>query len=181
MPLTGIFASSGAVRGAYESLASFVGNGTASTYTFSNISQEYRQLEIRMVGITNGGQTRLRINGVSTGYTNHTFYASGGGTRQVVGRTASDYIMIGFEALNTTTTRPFNSIISIVDSNTNNRNNKTIRVRSSLAQDAAAEFILSSGFIASTAPTTSITIYNNAGVNYAAGTVISLYGIKVGV
>lgn len=71
----GPIAQSGGVAGGFESIATLVGNGSASSLTFSNIPSTYASLVVRAyVKDTNssGGHLRMTFNGDSgNNYTYH--------------------------------------------------------------------------------------------------------------
>ena len=56
----GVWKTGVLIQGAYESIATFTGNGTASSYTFSSIPQTYKSLQLRIFGSSSAAGTDFR-------------------------------------------------------------------------------------------------------------------------
>jgi hypothetical protein len=168
-----------AVPTSFDSIASFTGNNTTSSYTFSSIPQTYKSLQIRINGVSDGGSgsVNIRLNGDSgSNYNSHYLYISGS---TVPTGYRSDTYMIGGGAQISTGPDPLAVIIDFVDY-TSTAKNKTMKSFSGIARPYAgnSDIDLISGLWRNTAAITSITIYTANVINWQTGSSIALYGIK---
>jgi hypothetical protein len=173
----------------FESIATFTGNGTASTYTFSSIPSTYKHLQIRYqwIGDVNATNDNLRMqwNGSTyAGYVSHILYGDGTnkGAASSVGNVE---FPIGAYGVLGSTTYPCVGIIDIQNANVNGVY-KTFRSISGSDKNGTtsvgtAGIELDSGFYdiygGDTARISSITLKIGGG-NFATGTTFALYGIK---
>ena len=164
--------------GAYESIATATPSGVSTT-TFSSIPSTYVALQIRIstVFAANGNSISLRLNGdTAQNYTRHVLY--GDGTSASASGVATGFGLTGADVLGAavggSTTYPATSIVDLLDYTSANK--KTIRAFSGVDKNGSGEVDLYSSLWTGTAAVNSITVYS--GTNFAAGTTISLYGIK---
>lgn len=161
-----------------ETIAStLVGSGGATSITFSNIPQGYKDLQIRTLGrsqrsASQADELYMQIN--STSLTrNH--YFLGTGSSALSGSATAGWA--GIQAASSSTAGVFGaSIIDILDYANVNKN-KTTRSLSGLVTTNSEMYLLSN-FIANTAPITSLTFTCSGSNSFAQNTRISLYGIK---
>jgi hypothetical protein len=182
----GTSAASGTVSGtvitptSFESIATFTGNGTALTYTFSSIPSTYKSLQLRMTAIASGGSVRFRLNGDTTNtYASH--YLVGDGTTVTSsGRTATSSGFGAYlQSATVSLTYPFVAIMDITDyaSTTKNKTIRNFSGGSDNTTSANSSVSLNSTLWLSTSAITSITIYTTA-TDWSAGTTFALYGVK---
>jgi hypothetical protein len=170
-------AGAGGGGGAYESIATFTGNGTSSTYTFSSIPQTYVALQLRIVANDAAAATlQFRLNGDSGGnYTNHALKGDGSAT-SATGVTANTQGDLADYAGYTTNT--FAAVIVDIHDYASTTKNKTVRTFSGADLNGSGFVNLRSSLYSSTTAITSLTIRNAASATYVTGTTFSLYGIK---
>lgn len=162
----------------FESIATFTGNGTVSTYTFSSIPSGYKSLQIRVNALAGGGgRTGVRLNGDSgSNYNYHVLYGFNNGAFATNSATTAAYVA-GYQ-IGPSATSPTAIITDIIDY-TSTSKNTTIRSFYGVEKNFGAgnsEVGLSSGLWRNTAAVTSITVFCTQ--NYQSGTTIALYGIK---
>ena len=183
MPILGILASAqiGANSTSYESIATTtVGAGGSSSITFSSIPSTYKHLQIRSIQLcgTTSYNTLIRYNSDSgNNYSSHYIEGNGAsvGTGPAYGNPPINYGAIG-EARGGTT-YPDVFICDIFDySNTNKY--KTARSLSGYDANGSGLIALRSSLWMSTSAVTSITITNDAAVNFTQYSSFALYGIK---
>lgn len=173
--------------GAFESIATATGTGSAATVTFSSIPSTYKHLQIRylMKDTENLGSLacnilRLTANSI-TSYTRHDL--AGDGTSAATNSTGSSNIFSLSQAIPTS----FNSdvmgvgIIDILDYASTTKN-KTLKVFAGADANNAPttqyKIRLASSVILSTDAITSLSIGIQAGGNLTSNSKIALYGIK---
>jgi hypothetical protein len=180
----GIFSAAGAGGGVssdYELISTSIVSGSSTssiTFDVSSFASTYKHLQIRMVGRPASTNVNffMQLNADSgSNYNWHELYtysavgspASGAGANQTS-------LKVGYSDSSVSTSYGV-GVIDILDSFSTSKN-KTIRVINGALQD---EFIaLRSGSWRNTASITSIYLYCEGGVNIAAGSRFSLYGIK---
>lgn len=161
----------------FESIATFTGNNTTSTYTFSSIPTTYKSLQLRINGLANGGGSlRVRLNGdTASNYnwhkvvgTDSTIYAANSATNAMN--------MFGY-LVSIGNSYPTVAIIDLIDYASTTKN-KTLRAFSGLESNipTQSEVDLTSGLWRNTSAVDSITVLCSA--NWESGSTICLYGIK---
>jgi hypothetical protein len=167
-----------AAAGAFESIATVTGNGSATTLTFSSIPSTYTSLQIRGIandGVGNGFLAALRFNADSgTNYVFHRLLGNGS-TVSASGSSTQTSIQIGNSG-NVADT--YTTYISDIHNYANTTQNKTVRTFSGRDFNGSGTVFLYSGLWLSTAAITSISIDNVGPVAWTSGTTFSLYGIK---
>lgn len=181
MPILGILASSYAVRGSYESIATVaVGSGGAGTVSFTSIPQSYRHLQLRMICRATTSNDNVYISSISgdTGnnYVGH-FLFGNGSTAAAAVSSATSFVQIG-KSFTSSTPGWAATIVDFVDySNTNK--NKTLRCLTGVDDNAqaAGPFIqMSSALWMNTSAITSFNLTTNG--NFPQYSHFALYGIK---
>jgi hypothetical protein len=173
----------GGGAGSYESIATVVGTGSATSLTFSSIPSTYKSLQIRAISSAAGisGTSSLEFNGDSgTNYATHRIYADGttvGASGSVTRPNTTYSLMNG----GTTVAAYGVGIVDILDYASTTKN-KTVRSFTGLDTNGngvdTAFMMLNSAVWLSTSAITSIKIINNGSLAYNSSTVFSLYGIK---
>jgi hypothetical protein len=180
-PILGTLASqfSGKPFSSFESIATFT--GSASTTTFSSIASSYKHLQLRINYLEpNGGQSlSMRFNGDTGG--NYVYHAleGTGSTAIAYGYTGQSNMSI-FSGNNngTVLTYPNVMIVDIIDYASTTKN-KTVRVFAGADKNAAGGAVqLISNLWLSTAAINSITVRDQSSLAWSATTTIALYGIK---
>lgn len=176
------------VSGSFESIASAT-TGTGGIITFSSIPNTYKHLQLRFITKSTyttaqlgwGNSMILVINGSSTVSRSHFVY--GNGTSATAESASGDnYIQIygtNMSSVSGTANMFAAGIVDIHDYSSTTKN-KTFRSFAGLDINSGTNFAgpaLNSGFIASTAAISNITLYS-AFDNFATGSRFSLYGIK---
>ena len=167
--------------GSYESISSVVGNGSATTLTFSSIPSTYQHLQIRFLAMSGSGSGGLNmtINGATSGYAFHYISGYGGGV-SASGSTSQPDIDFDQNIANSTSW-PIVGVIDIHDYASTSKN-KTVRAMVGQNDNAST----SSGFQAinlvsalypATSAVTSLSFITNAG-SFSSNTRLALYGIK---
>ena len=185
MPIPlGIFATAGAGGAggsAFELISTQLISSATSSVTFSSIPATFKHLQIRMVArnATSTGSPDLTFNG-DTGfnYATHWLYGTGSSVASA-GNAIGDIPNIPLTAHmsgNTADANAFGVGITDILDYANTSKNTTVRSLGGRHQGSSSNFILiRSGFWNNTAAVTSIRI---AGNDFAAGSRISLYGIR---
>lgn len=169
----------GAAGGSFESIATYT--GSASTTTFSSIASTYKHLQLRINYLEpNGGQSlTMRFNGdTATNYVYHALEGTGS-TVAAYGATSQNAMTIFSNNLNgTVLTYPNVMIIDIADYASTTKN-KTVRVFAGADKNAAGGGVqLLSNLWLSTAAINSITVRDPSSLSWSSTTTMSLYGIK---
>lgn len=176
----------GAAASSYESIATVVGNASASTITFSSIPSTYVALQVRFISRRNTGGNasnnalNLTFNGGGTSiYTTHEIQANGSTVASRAPNTNGNEIILtnGTAGSNQTANVMSVGILDIQDYKSTTRN-KTIRYVAGNESNGVdtGYFTLSSGLYAATTAITSITFTNTN--PFTTSSVFSLYGIK---
>jgi len=163
---------------AMDALSSVLPSGVNSV-TFNNLPQTYTNLQVAgsMIGSA-GGSLLVAVFNNDTGnnYSWHEVQSTGSGTA-AYSSTGIAYARFYGRNVGTSTTYPTSFILDILDY-TNTNKNKTTRCLSGMDANGSGEVCLDSAMWASTSAITSVTIKTHDGANFAAGTYISLYGIR---
>lgn len=185
----GTFASSGAIPGSYEQIATATGTGSSPTITFSSIPQGYTHLQIRGIGSAAYGSTQdygnagLRFNGDSAN--NYTFHIMRGyhdGTTaylQTGNSAAFSYGLVGIAHLSPSMNSLSAGMIFDILDYTNTNKFKTMRGLAGVdgLRNTSAGIQFGSSVWRSTSAITSIDVYQSNG-NWFSNTKFALYGIK---
>jgi hypothetical protein len=182
-PILGIIASQNYPRitGSYDSIATVtVGAGGQSSISFSSIPSTYKHLQIRAIQFcgTTSYNTLIRYNSDSgNNYASHYLEGTGStvGAGVAYGNPPVSYGAIG-EARGGTT-YPDAFVCDILDY-TNTNKYKTARSISGYDANGSGLIALRSSLWMSTSAVTSITITNDAAVNFTQYSSFALYGIK---
>lgn len=173
------------IAGAYDSIATLSGNGSASQLTFSAIPSTYTHLQIRLIvrGTRSFAteQLYIRLNGNSSNvYSYHNI--TGDGTGPSSGSSVSDtvYLINEFPAANETANIFSSSVVDILDY-ANASKNTTFRSLSGYDNNGNTgnyngRVWFGSGSWVNTAAVTSLTVLSNGAFN--SNTRVGLYGIK---
>lgn len=167
----------------YEPIATYTFPSSGDTRTFSSIPSTYTDLEIRIIvrGTSAGSYAKIRVNGDSgTNYSYQDFYYQNGASTTGWGSESNKTFayLNGFGSeLNSSNTYPLSIRVIIPDYSSSSVNPKTIMSRSGLV-NYAAQFMVNSWRSASAI--NSIQVYTDSPAAFAAGTIITLYGIKAG-
>jgi hypothetical protein len=166
--------------GAFESIATATGDGSAASITFSSIPSTYKHLQLRvLVRDANSANSQYVFYfnaGATPTYGSHRL--TGNGTAVTATGTASNAEMqyAAFTGAITTSTYGV-AIIDVIDYASTTKN-KTIRSMFGFDSNGAGTIGLSSAVWVATNAVTAITFYNANNNGLATGSVFSLYGIK---
>jgi hypothetical protein len=155
---------------AYVPLANITLSSNASTVTFSNISQLYRDLVLVSVNdiVTTNSQPGVRFNGdTANNYTN--LLARGDGSAKYSAAFGSSYVYLSDYSFNTAY-----SVMHIFDYSATDKH-KTSLVRS--MQNGSFVMMISSRW-ANTAAITSLTLMRTSSDQFAANSTFALYGVS---
>ena len=163
--------------GAYESIATFTGNGTATNYTFTSIPSTYKSLQLRINVLgSDGDSIQIQFNSdTAANYVYH-FLAGTGSAAVASAATALSWIPISdasYQGINPT--YPTAIITDIIDYASGSKN-KVTRSFAGIDKNGSGVVDLMSGLWISTSAITSIKVFGFNNLN--TGTTISLYGIK---
>ena len=180
--LTGIFAST-SETGTFDLLQTLTISSDSPTVGFSNISQEYRHLQIRLRASSSGTLGSLfymQINGINTNNDWATLQSVNTTTSGTNNQQNGPAIYFGGTPGGTNLSYRLNSVIDIPDYKLYNKS-KSIQIHNTSVQDGTGSFITSytSGLVYSLVPVTDIAFgLGSGGGNIKANSKISLYGIK---
>jgi hypothetical protein len=159
----------------YTPIASQTLSSAAASVTFSGIPQTYTDLVV-VVNATNssGGDNAvaLRFNG-DTGSNYSMTRISGDGTSASSERNSNSTLMY----LGLSNSTVYNSDIYHIMNYSNTTTNKTVLGRGNVANSRVRASV---GLWRNTAAITSVTVINDASVNFASGSTFNLYGIASG-
>lgn len=175
--IPGIIASSVAVGGDFESIATVVvGSGGAANIQFTSIPGDYQHLQIRAHGTTTtagGRQILFQLNGdTGNNYNAHQLYGSGSGAAVSSAKGTGNSGWFSYWD-----TANLNSAIFDVLDYSNTNKNTTTRSIGGHDLNGSGFILLRSGLWVDTSAVTSIQIYPDSG-NFAQHTHMALYGIK---
>lgn len=162
----------------FESIATATGNGSFTTYTFSNIPQTYKSLQLRLHCLNGNAATRIQFNNDSgTNYTNH--YMLGYGTSVTAsGSTGQTYVNTGGIANPGNGSYPQVIIFDIIDYTSSAKYKVTKVFAGCDTNSSSGEISLWSSLWMNTAPITSIKVLNSGGGTEPTGGIYALYGVK---
>lgn len=178
IPLGFLSASGAGGGGSYELISSTILSSTAAI-SFSSIDQTYKHLQLRIVSrmTDTGGSEPIytRLNG-NTGisYVRHSL-GGGGSSVNSTYTAATDVFRITTSGAGAPANAYGVAIVDILDY-TNTSKNKTLRWSQGY-WSSGADISLNSGLYLSTSAITSIQL-QSIGLGFAAGSRVSLYGIK---
>lgn len=177
--LAGLIGSFAPIATSFDSIATFTGNGTTNTYTFSSIPQTYKNLQVRVSAIgTGGGSLVMRINGdTGNNYSRHQL--RGDGTNATAGASLSSNLMqISGAPGSIDTSFPMASVTDIIDYASTSKNKVTRTLAGVDTNGTLDQAInMTSNIWLNTSAITSLTIFST-GTVFSTGTSIALYGIK---
>ena len=161
----------------FESIATFTGNGTASSYTFSSIPSTYKSLQLRINVLgSDGDSIQIQFNSdTATNYVYH-YLAGTGSAAAASNGTSLSWIPISdasYQGINPT--YPTGIIVDIIDYASTTKN-KTTKTFNGIDKNGSGVITLQSGLWLSTSAITSIKVYGFSNLN--SGSTIALYGIK---
>ena len=167
----------------FDSIATLLGTGSSGELNFTNISQNYKHLQIRAYSLLNQSNEDILLrlgNGsidTNSNYTFHEMRSVGSGTPTSTGQVNRTSSYLGSNTGNTT--YPYVFIADILDySNTNKF--KTIRVIAGTdrnAGDTSGTTSVFSGLWRSTSAVDTLRIYSPLG-QFTSGARFALYGIS---
>jgi hypothetical protein len=187
--LVGIIASSGgaAAGGSFESIATFNGDGTTSTVSFTSIPSTYAALQIRFIikgagaGSTTTGFSIYpnQQSGSSTNMDRHYIYGDGTAVTASNSINQGEFYLYKITPRASSTADTFGVGIIDIHNYASTTQNKTFRAFYGYDNNSAStesQVYLESGLWRST---TAISSFNITGSGaFIAGTTIALYGIK---
>jgi hypothetical protein len=170
-----------AAAGAFESIATATGNGSAFEITFSSIPSTYAHLQIRCIANASNVNTamNMRINGdTGSNYTRHRLIGNGSSASAAGSTSLTEIPALGNAGLPTTSNTYGVFIWDILDY-TNTSKYKTVRYLSGQDSNGSGGVDLGSGLWLNTNAITSITLKSNdSGGVYNTASTFALYGIK---
>lgn len=182
-PILGIYASQDYVRippSSYESIATVTASGGETSITFSSIPSTYKHLQIRGISrrnTTGGFTVGIQANGdAGSNYTVHSLR----GTGSIASATAtvpSTYATLATSSSASNSSGIFGVLIIDVQDYESTTKYKTFRSFGGFDSNGAGSVALTSGLWLNTSAINSLSLYGT-GDAFAAGSVISLYGIK---
>jgi hypothetical protein len=165
---------------AYDPAATFLIQRTSlagnTSITFSSIPQNYKHLQLRLLGTDGASNTIfLTFNGDTTigNHKNHTISANGS---TVVAATALAYIQIAGQYYGGSSNASYlSAVISDIHNYASTTQNKTVRSFSGYDANGSGVVELDSGVWLSTAAITSIKV--EIGGTFSTGSTVALYGM----
>ena len=181
--ILGIVASSKLkVSGAYESIATITGTGSAGSITFSSIPSTYKHLQVRVNArstvVNTNTAVSVRVNGdTGTNYSAHSIEGSGSsvGTSRSGGTATANIFRIA--GANASSDINGVGILDIIDYASTTKN-KTLISISGYDNNGDGRILLYSAGWYNTSAITSLEFYQSSG-NFTTTSTFSLYGIKV--
>jgi hypothetical protein len=165
-----------------EPIATNLLASTTASVTFSNIPQNYKHLQLRILGRTDRAVSlaglAMRFNGdTSTSYSDHNVNGDGA-TAASNGDVSATYLFLArYPGASATASIFGTGVIDILDY-TNVNKYKTSRSLAGVDLNGSGQVYLQSGLWMNTAPITSILIYADVSGSLVANSRFSLYGIK---
>ena len=171
----------------FQSIATVVVTGSASTVVFSGIPANYTHLQVRVSARSQGGPNgtfNLQLSGDGTtayGYGFHFF--KGDGSSASAGHTGSGSqtsIQLPWISSSSETTGVFSGVVIDILDYANLSKNKVIRSIGGFDNNGSGSAAITSGIWLSNSAVTSLTFASSVSpYTFAVGTQFSLYGIKV--
>lgn len=167
--------------GSYESIATVVvGVGGSASISFTSIPNTYQHLEIRAINTktASASRARVRFNNDTTAlnYYSHQLSGDGASATKNYESGSANGIWVGNNSNTLSTNGVEPLVIQILDYNSTVKN-KTVLSLAGIDASGSGTILLASGFWASTAAITSITMSNDA-VTTAQYSHFALYGVK---
>ena len=160
-------------------------NEPSITFDLTGLSGIYKNLQLVWIARTANTDTldwgRIRFNGSTSGYANHSLVAFGANTTASSTTDTTDYLTIrstAFTSANGTAGSYAAGVIDILDP-FNSSKNTTIRYFGGIVNNPDTRVALNSGLWNNTTPLTSIQIWSNVFANFLPGSRFSLYGVTV--
>lgn len=166
--------------GTFESIQTVIATATMTSISFTNIPQNYRHLQIRGIGRrsglsgANGGSLAVRLNSASSGYNFHNLRGDGSSVTSAAATYFSEIAAQNQYSSASQLTNVFSAFIIDLLNYSSSDTNKTIRIFGGFDNNGAGGIGLNSGFLQSTSPITSITIFDD----FVARSSFALYGIR---
>lgn len=168
------------VTSSFESIATTTLGSDTSSITMSSIPSTYASIQFRILMRNTGGggcDLNLRANSdTGNNYSYHYLEGQGASVSASGGSTSDRIYMNG--GIITGTTSVWSAVIIDVHDYASTTKYKTFRVLGGFDRNGGGNINLVSGLWQSTSAMNSMTLFNNAGYNWNAGTIVSLYGIK---
>ena len=172
------------VATSYESIATVVGNGSATSLSFTSIASTYKHLEIRYLAGSGSGSAndqlviRFNSDSSSANYTLHQLQGNGSAASAYgtgTGGFAGAYLD---KAMTGDSSNTFGAgVVSLLDyANTNKY--KTLRALDGFDANGSGYITLGSALWLNNAAITSITFTLNSGSNFRTNSQFALYGIR---
>jgi hypothetical protein len=170
--------------GAWVAIATVTGNGSASTLTFDNIPQNYRDLQVRGIMKTTGTSkksiaTDMRFNNVSTNSYSRRGFSRSGSTVVFSAATANSSTQIGSspDSSSDFLNRHLVVMIDVYNYSSSDYFKTTMSTTGSVADSTAGTVNVFSGFYsANTNAITRLDLF--ASESFTTTTELTLYGIK---
>lgn len=177
----GILAASGA-GGPYELISTTVLSSSGSI-SLTSIPQGYKHLQLRVVARTTASQVPdqlfIRANNDTTADRHGWHYLNGNGSSVTSGNGTTNETGIRMQMITgaNATTNSFGAVVVDILDYSSTTKNKTFRSLGGYTSASGSEVGLSSGFYESTNAITQLDVFGLF-LAFAAGTRVSLYGIK---
>ena len=156
----------------YTPLANITLGATATSVTFSSISQSYRDLVLVLNGkSTATADLAFQVNSANTNY-NYVHMTGTGSAASSSSRTNGDYIIPSYGVISSISANQTNCIINLMDYSATDKH-KTMLLRTS---DSSQAVSAEAARWASTSAITSIACFA-LGTTFAIGSTFALYGI----
>jgi hypothetical protein len=170
----------------FDSIATFTGNGSASSFTFSSIPSNFTHLQLRLlvrgVRAFQTEQLYVRLNGDSgNNYAYQYMFGDGSGSSCGAGQAANGnlYLVNQFPAGSENANIFSSAVVDILDVK-NTSKNKSMRGQTGYDNNNSgvvnATVWASGGLWVNTAAVTSVTVLSNGA--FATGSSFALYGIR---
>ena len=166
--------------GAYESIATVTGNGSATSLTFSSISQTYTHLQLRFISrVASANYALVSFNGdtSASSYTWHQL-AGDGSAASAGGASSGTFPGCVVNYASGGTSGIYSAAIVDVLDYTNTSKNKTVRSLTGVDKNGSGNIALNSNVWLSTAAINSLSITFNGGFAIASGSHFALYGMR---
>lgn len=185
LPPLGFFAKpAGGGATAFESIATVtVGSGGQASASFTSISSDYKNLQIRILGKSNRADANEQIgiqfnSDTGNNYGSHGMWGDGSGKSAAQLNYPASAITLPWIAGNSNGSNVFGvSVIDILDCSSSNKY-KTVRGLGGYDNNGSGLIALGSGLWTSTSAITSVTVKPYYGSLWNQYSVIALYGIK---
>lgn len=157
----------------YTPIATTTLTSAAASYTFSSIPSTYTDLVLVFNGTMATAEALMMQMNSDTGSNYSVTFLTGNGSSAFSART-TNATSLNLNNLGSGKTAQYTTIVQL-QNYSNSTTNKTILSRTSSANSEAGAIV---GLWRNTSAITSITLLGNTSANIAAGSTLSLYGIK---